>query len=54
MLGPELIQDTCDKVLVIKERISAAQSQQKSYADNLRSGGPCVPEGITYKGSDAV
>jgi hypothetical protein len=23
-LGPELIQDTCDKVLIIKERISAA------------------------------
>ena len=34
MLGPELIQDTRDKVRVIKERISAAQSRQKSYADN--------------------
>jgi hypothetical protein len=33
-LGPELIQDTRDKVRVIKERMSAAQSQQKSYADN--------------------
>jgi hypothetical protein len=36
MLGPELIQDTCDKVRVIKERMSAAQSRQKSYADNRR------------------
>jgi hypothetical protein len=33
-LGPELIQDTRDKVRVIKERMSAAQSRQKSYVDN--------------------
>ena len=36
MLGPELIQDTRDKVLVIRERMSAAQSWQKSYANNQR------------------
>jgi hypothetical protein len=35
-LGSELIQDTRDKVLVIRERISVAQSRQKSYADNQR------------------
>ena len=35
-LGPELIHDTRDKVCVIKERMSAAQSRQKSYADNQR------------------
>jgi hypothetical protein len=35
-LGLELIQDTHDKVRVIKEKISAAQSRQKSYADNQR------------------
>jgi hypothetical protein len=35
-LGPELIQDTQDKVLIIRERMSASQSQQKSYADNWR------------------
>jgi hypothetical protein len=35
-LGPKLIQDTREKVHVIKERMSAAQSQQKSYADNRR------------------
>jgi hypothetical protein len=34
--GPELIQDTHEKVRVIKERMSAAQSRQKSYADNRR------------------
>jgi hypothetical protein len=34
MLGLELIQDTRDKVRVIKEKMSAAQSQQKSYTDN--------------------
>jgi hypothetical protein len=36
MLGPELIQDTRDKVRVIKEKMSVAQSRQKSYADNQR------------------
>ena len=35
-LGPELIQDTHDKVLIIKEIMSAAQSWQKSYADNQK------------------
>ena len=36
MLGPELISDTRHKVLVIRERMNAAQSRQKSYADNRR------------------
>jgi hypothetical protein len=36
ILGPELIQDTREKVRDIKERMSAAQIQQKSYADNRR------------------
>jgi hypothetical protein len=36
MLGPELIQNTCDKVRVIKERMSAAQSPRMCYADNRR------------------
>jgi hypothetical protein len=35
-LGSELIQDTREKVCVIKERMSVAQSQQKSYTDNRR------------------
>ena len=36
ILGPEPIQDTRDKVFVIKERMSAAQSRQKSYVVNQR------------------
>jgi hypothetical protein len=36
MLGLKLIQDTRDKVHVIKERMSATQSQQKSYVDNRK------------------
>jgi hypothetical protein len=36
ILGPKLIQDTRDKVLVIKEMMSTVQSRQKSYADNRR------------------
>ena len=35
-LGPELIQDMRDKVFVIRERMSVAQSRQKSDADNRR------------------
>ena len=35
-LGPKLIQDIHDKVLFIKERMSAVQSQHKCYAKNRR------------------
>jgi hypothetical protein len=35
-LGPKLIQDTRDKVHVIKKRMSVAQSWQKSYADSRK------------------
>ncbi|RVW86081.1 Transposon Ty3-G Gag-Pol polyprotein [Vitis vinifera] len=34
LLGPELVQLTAEKVSLIKERLKAAQSRQKSYADN--------------------
>ena len=33
MLGPELVTQTTDKVTLIRERILAAQSWQKSYAN---------------------
>ena len=36
LLGPELVQLTVEKVSLIKERLKAAQSRQKSYADNRR------------------
>jgi hypothetical protein len=35
-LGLELIQDTRDNVLIIRERMGVAQRRQKSYADNQR------------------
>ncbi|RVW13369.1 Transposon Ty3-G Gag-Pol polyprotein [Vitis vinifera] len=36
LLGPELVQLTIEKVSLIKERLKAVQSRQKSYADNRR------------------
>nr|GFB22876.1 putative reverse transcriptase domain-containing protein [Tanacetum cinerariifolium] len=33
LTGPEMIQETTKKIIVIKQRIQAAQDQQKSYAD---------------------
>jgi hypothetical protein len=36
ILGPEPIQDTHEKVSVIKERMNASQNRQKSYANNQR------------------
>ncbi|GKB87861.1 putative reverse transcriptase domain-containing protein [Tanacetum coccineum] len=36
LIGPELVQDTTDKVVLIKEKLKAARGRQKSYADNRR------------------
>ncbi|GJV38273.1 retrovirus-related pol polyprotein from transposon TNT 1-94 [Tanacetum coccineum] len=36
LIGPELLQETTDKVVVIKEKLKAARDRQKSYADNRR------------------
>ncbi|KAJ0969832.1 hypothetical protein J5N97_022709 [Dioscorea zingiberensis] len=36
LLGPELVQITTEKIRLIKERLLAAQSRQKSYTDNKR------------------
>ncbi|GJW11637.1 hypothetical protein Tco_1577464 [Tanacetum coccineum] len=36
LIGPELVQETTDKVVVIKEKLKAAIDRQKSYADNRR------------------
>nr|GFC66545.1 reverse transcriptase domain-containing protein [Tanacetum cinerariifolium] len=33
MLGPELIQETMEKIVQIKQRMQAARDRQKSYAD---------------------
>ncbi|GJY92213.1 putative reverse transcriptase domain-containing protein [Tanacetum coccineum] len=36
LIGPELIQEMTDKVVMIKEKLKAARDRQKSYADNRR------------------
>ncbi|GJR00863.1 hypothetical protein Tco_0523847 [Tanacetum coccineum] len=36
LIGPELVQETIDKVVVIRDRLKAARDRQKSYADNRR------------------
>ncbi|GJX43209.1 putative reverse transcriptase domain-containing protein [Tanacetum coccineum] len=36
LIGPELVQEMTDKVVVIKEKLKAARDHQKSYADNRR------------------
>nr|GEV44678.1 putative reverse transcriptase domain-containing protein [Tanacetum cinerariifolium] len=35
-IGPELVQERTDKVVLIKEKLKAARDHQKSYADNRR------------------
>ncbi|GKB35665.1 putative reverse transcriptase domain-containing protein [Tanacetum coccineum] len=36
LIGPELVQETTDKVVLIKEKLKAARDRQKSYVDNRR------------------
>ena len=36
LLGPDLIQESVDKIKLIRERLKAAQSRQKSYVDTRR------------------
>ncbi|GKB20844.1 putative reverse transcriptase domain-containing protein [Tanacetum coccineum] len=36
LIGPKLVQETTNKVVVIKERLQAASDRQKSFADNRR------------------
>nr|GEV83907.1 putative reverse transcriptase domain-containing protein [Tanacetum cinerariifolium] len=36
LIGPEMMQETTDKVVLIKERLKAAKDRQKSYVDNRR------------------
>ncbi|GKG11906.1 hypothetical protein Tco_0346143, partial [Tanacetum coccineum] len=36
LTGPEMIQETTEKIALIKQRIQAAQDRQKSYADLKR------------------
>ncbi|MCI89617.1 hypothetical protein A2U01_0110906, partial [Trifolium medium] len=36
VLGPELVQQTTEKIKRIREKMRASQSRQKSYADKRR------------------
>ncbi|GJW70346.1 hypothetical protein Tco_0127263 [Tanacetum coccineum] len=36
LIGPELVQETTDKVVLIKKKFKAARDRQKSYADSSR------------------
>ncbi|GJS89753.1 hypothetical protein Tco_0772389 [Tanacetum coccineum] len=36
LIGPELVQETTNKVVLVKEKPKAAGDRQKSYADNRR------------------
>ncbi|GKD66927.1 putative reverse transcriptase domain-containing protein [Tanacetum coccineum] len=36
LIGPELVQETTDKVVLIKEKLKVARDRQKRYADNRR------------------
>ncbi|GJV19419.1 putative reverse transcriptase domain-containing protein [Tanacetum coccineum] len=36
LIRPELVQETTDKVVVIRDRLKAARDRQKSYADNKK------------------
>ncbi|GKA28042.1 putative nucleotidyltransferase, ribonuclease H, partial [Tanacetum coccineum] len=36
LIGPELVQEMTDKVVVIKEKLKAARDRQKNYAENRR------------------
>ncbi|GJT88447.1 putative reverse transcriptase domain-containing protein [Tanacetum coccineum] len=36
LIGPELVQEMTDKVVLIKEKLKATRDRQKSYADNRR------------------
>nr|GEY87873.1 hypothetical protein [Tanacetum cinerariifolium] len=37
LIGPELVQETADNVVPIKERLKAAKDRQKSYVDDRRN-----------------
>nr|GEY73475.1 putative reverse transcriptase domain-containing protein [Tanacetum cinerariifolium] len=36
LIGPEIVQETTEKIIQIKERLKMARSHQKSYADKRR------------------
>lgn len=50
MIGPEIVQETTDKIFQIKDRLKTARDRQKSYADNRRKPlGFCVGDHVLLK-----
>ncbi|GKC51449.1 putative reverse transcriptase domain-containing protein, partial [Tanacetum coccineum] len=55
LTGPELIQETTEKIVLIKQRMQAAQDRQKSYADpeakadGVRGWGQGYAQGLTLE-----
>ncbi|GKB45280.1 putative reverse transcriptase domain-containing protein, partial [Tanacetum coccineum] len=47
LIRPEFVQETTDKVFVIRDRVKAARDRQKSYADNRR-------KPLEFQGGDHV
>ncbi|GJT76634.1 putative reverse transcriptase domain-containing protein [Tanacetum coccineum] len=47
LIGPELVQETTDKVVLIKKKFKAARDRQKSYADNR-------PKSLEFEVGDRV
>ncbi|GJX15247.1 putative reverse transcriptase domain-containing protein [Tanacetum coccineum] len=39
LIGPEIVQETTEKIIQIKERLKTARSRQKSYADKTKEAG---------------
>ncbi|GJW13594.1 retrovirus-related pol polyprotein from transposon TNT 1-94 [Tanacetum coccineum] len=37
LIGPEMVQETTDKVVIIKDRLKVARDRQKSYANNRQN-----------------
>ncbi|GKG30661.1 hypothetical protein Tco_0423149 [Tanacetum coccineum] len=36
LIGPEIVQETTEKIIQVKQRMQAARDRQKSYADLKR------------------
>ncbi|GKC15195.1 putative reverse transcriptase domain-containing protein [Tanacetum coccineum] len=56
LIGPEIVQETTDNIVQIKERLKTARDRQKSYADNRRKplefnvGDKVLPKVSPWKG----
>ena len=38
LLGPEIVQETTEKIQLIKEKLKTTQDRQKNYADQRKMG----------------